>query len=751
MVIYLVYVTFNPMTEEDIEKENAAITKAYKELLKVSYTTLSDSDKKLIRKAFDVAIDGHKDQRRKSGEAYIFHPLAVAKIVAQEIGLDATSIAAALLHDVVEDSPDYSIEDIEKTFGATIATIVSGLTKISSLSKEKDMDVSLQAENFRKMLLTLNDDVRVIIIKIADRLHNMQTMAAMRPDKQEKIASETLYIYAPLAHRIGLYNIKTELEDLGLKYTDPDVYNDLYDKIKESKEEQDRYIAEFSEVIKKSLNKEKLEYTIKGRPKSIFSIRKKMLKQGVSFDEVYDKFAIRIIYESDEANEKFLAWKIYSVVTDHFRPNPIRLRDWISSPKSTGYEALHITVMGPKGRWVEVQIRSERMNEIAEKGYAAHYKYKQGNEKEDNLESWINKLQEALENPDTNAVDFVEQFKLNLYSQEIFVFTPKGELKSLPKGATSLDFAFSIHTEIGMRTRGAKVNGKLVPLNHELQSGDQVDILTSDSAKPTANWLDYASTARARSKIKSALKEDKKRIGEDGKEILRRKLKQLKITLNESSINELVSYFKLKTSLDLFYRVGIGTIDNTMIKNYASSRSNALMSFIKNKISRKTVINKEELDKEEVTTKYDFLVFGKEEQKLDYKISNCCNPIPGDEVFGFLTVNEGIKVHKKNCPNALSLQSNYAYRIMQAKWIDSSQQEFLAQIKITGIDHIGLVSDITSIISDNMHVNMKSLSFESDGGMFSGKIHVIVKNNTIIKKLLGKLKKINGIDKVTRV
>ncbi|NMH86223.1 RelA/SpoT family protein [Flavivirga algicola] len=739
------------MTEEEIEKENAAITKAYKELLKVSYTTLSDDDKKLIRKAFDIAIDGHKDQRRKSGEAYIFHPLAVAKIVAQEIGLDATSIAAALLHDVVEDSPDYTIKDIEKLFGKTIATIVDGLTKISSLSKEKDMDVSLQAENFRKMLLTLNDDVRVIIIKIADRLHNMQTMASMRPDKQEKIASETLYIYAPLAHRIGLYNIKTELEDLGLKYTEPDVYNDLYDKIKESKEEQDKYIEAFSEVIKKSLNKENFEYTIKGRPKSIFSIRKKMLKQGVSFDEVYDKFAIRIIYKSEEANEKFLAWKIYSVVTDHFRPNPIRLRDWISSPKSTGYEALHITVMGPKGRWVEVQIRSERMNEIAEKGYAAHYKYKQDNEKEDNLENWINKLQEALENPDTNAVDFVEQFKLNLYSQEIFVFTPTGELKSLPKGATSLDFAFNIHTEVGMRTRGAKVNGKLVPLSHQLQSGDQVDILTSESSKPNANWLDYATTARARSKIKSALKEDKKRIGEDGKEILRRKLKQLKITLNEASTNELVNYFKLKTSLDLFYRVGIGTIDNTMLKSYAASRSNALMSFIKNKISRKTTIKKEDLEKEEVTAKYDSLVFGKEEEKLDYKISNCCNPIPGDDVFGFLTVNEGIKIHKKNCPNALSMQSNYAYRIMQAKWIDSSQQEFLAQIKVTGIDHIGLVSDITSIISDNMHVNMKSLSFESDDGLFSGKINVVVKNNTIIKKLLEKLKKINGIDKVTRV
>ncbi|MDO5970419.1 RelA/SpoT family protein [Flavivirga aquimarina] len=739
------------MTEEAIEKENAAITKAYKELLKVSYTTLSNDDKKLIRKAFDVAIDGHKDQRRKSGEAYIFHPLAVAKIVAQEIGLDATSIAAALLHDVVEDSLDYTIKDIEKLFGKTIATIVDGLTKISSLSKEKDMNVSLQAENFRKMLLTLNDDVRVIIIKIADRLHNMQTMESMRTDKQEKIASETLYIYAPLAHRIGLYNIKTELEDLGLKYTEPDVYNDLYDKIKESKEEQDKYIEEFSEVIKNSLNKENFEYTIKGRPKSIFSIRKKMLNQGVSFDEVYDKFAIRIIYKSDETNEKFFAWKIYSVVTDHFRPNPIRLRDWISSPKSTGYEALHITVMGPKGRWVEVQIRSERMNEIAEKGYAAHYKYKQGNEKEDNLENWINKLQEALENPDINAVDFVEQFKLNLYSQEIFVFTPTGELKSLPKGATSLDFAFNIHTEVGMRTRGAKVNGKLVPLSHQLQSGDQVDILTSESAKPNANWLDYATTARARSKIKSALKEDKKRIGEDGKEILRRKLKQLKITLNESSTNELVNYFKLKTSLDLFYRVGIGTIDNAMIKSFATSRSNVLMSFIKNKISRKTTINKEDLEKEEVTAKYDSLVFGKEEEKLDYKISNCCNPIPGDEVFGFLTVNEGIKIHKKNCPNALSLQSNYAYRIMQAKWIDSTQQEFLAQIRITGIDHIGLVSDITSIISGNMHVNMKSLSFESDDGLFSGKINVVVKNNTIIKKLLEKLKKINGIDKVTRV
>ncbi len=737
------------MTEDEIEKENAAITKAYKELLKVSYRTLSSDDKKLIRSAFDVALDAHKTQRRKSGEAYIFHPLAVAKIVAEEIGLDATSIAAALLHDVVEDNEDYSIDDIEQLFGETIAKIVNGLTKISSL--KKDMDVSLQAENFRKMLLTLNDDVRVIIIKIADRLHNMQTMDSMRADKQVKIASETLYIYAPLAHRIGLYNIKTELEDLGLKYTEPEVYNDILDEIQDSKEGQDKYIKEFSDVIKKSLDKEVIDYTIKGRPKSIFSIRRKMVVQGVSFDEVYDKFAVRIIYESDDTNEKFLAWKIYSIVTDHFRPNPIRLRDWISSPKTTGYEALHITVMGPKGRWVEVQIRSERMNEIAEKGYAAHYKYKQDTEKEDNLESWINKLQEVLENSDTNAVDFVEQFKLNLYSKEIFVFTPAGELKSLPKGATSLDFAFSIHTEIGMKTRGSKVNGKLVPLSHELQSGDQVDILTAENAKPNPNWLDYATTARARSKIKSALKENRKEIGEEGKEILRRKLKQLKITLNEASINELVSFFKLKTSLDLFYRVGLGTIDNPMLKDYASSRNNALMTFIKSKISRKQALKKEDLDKDEVIAKYDSLVFGKEGEKLDYKLSSCCNPIPGDSVFGFLTVNEGIKIHKKNCPNALSLQSNYAYRIMHAKWVDSSQQEFLVKIIISGIDHIGLVNDVTKIISENMHVNMKSLSFDSDDGIFSGKIKMIVKNKTLLKKLLEKLKKINGIDKVYRV
>ncbi|TMM53905.1 bifunctional (p)ppGpp synthetase/guanosine-3',5'-bis(diphosphate) 3'-pyrophosphohydrolase [Maribacter algarum] len=734
------------MTQVAIEKENKEIAKQYKELLRISYQTLTDDDKVLIRSAFEVAVDAHKDQRRKSGEAYVFHPIAVAKIVASEIGLDATSIASALLHDVVEDT-EYTLDDIDRMFGETVARIVDGLTKIAGL--KKDMNTSQQAENFRKMLLTLHDDVRVIIIKIADRYHNMLTMDSMPEHKQVKIASETLYIYAPLAHRIGLYNIKTELEDLSLKYTEPEVYKDIHDKIEDSKEEQQNYIDSFSGVIDKSLKKEKLNYTIKGRMKSIFSIRKKMKAQNVAFDEIYDKFAIRIIYKSDEKNEKFLAWKIYSIVTDHFTPNPVRLRDWISSPKSTGYEALHITVMGPKGRWVEVQIRSERMHEIAEKGYAAHFKYKHGDQKEQGIDIWLNKLQEALESSTTNAVDFVEEFKLNLYSKEIFVFTPNGELKSLPKGATPLDFAFNIHTEVGMRTRGAKVNGKLVPLNTSLNSGDQVEIVTSEQARPNQNWLDYATTARARAKIKSSLREEKKSVALDGKEVLRRKLKSQKINLNEDTVNKMVVFFKLKTSLDLFYRVGIGAIDNQMIKDFASSYNNAFISFFKNKIRRSPI--PEDIDKDEITSKYDLLVFGKEEEKLDYKLSKCCNPIPGDDVFGFVSVNEGIKVHKKNCPNAISLQAHYAYRIMPAKWIDSSQEEFKSEIKLTGIDNLGLVSEITEMISGNMHVNMRNINFSTDGGTFTGSITVVVKNKSILKKLMDNLKQIEGIDKVTRI
>ncbi|MBB1192348.1 RelA/SpoT family protein [Flavobacterium sp. SOK18b] len=736
------------MIEIDIEKENKAIAQEYKELLRISYQTLTEEDKKLIRKAFDVSVEAHKDQRRKSGEAYIFHPIAVAKIVASEIGLGATSIAAALLHDVVEDTPT-TVQDIERLFNPKVAQIVEGLTKISLV--QKDLNASLQAENFRKMILTLNDDVRVILIKLADRLHNMQTMDSMREDKQTKIASETLYIYAPLAHRLGLYNIKTKLEDLGLKYTEPSIYNEIVSKIKETKEEQDAYIADISDVIKTSLDIENVEYIIKGRPKSVYSIRRKMKAQNVSFDEVYDKFALRIVYKSNPHEEKFIAWKIYSIVTDHYRPSPSRLRDWISSPKSTGYEALHITVMGPKGRWVEVQVRSERMDEIAEKGYAAHYKYKNGATEESGLDVWLNLLKEALENSETNAVDFVEDFKMNLYSKEIFVFTPKGEIKSLPKGATSLDFAFSIHSEIGIRTRGTRVNGKLVPLNFELKSGDQIEVITSQHQKPSINWLDYVTTSRAKTKIKNVLNENTKKIGEEGKELLTRKLKHLKITLSEQVINELVNFFKLKTSLDLFYRVGIGAIENQQLKDYAAQKSNTFINFFKNKIKRSpSHTSDEDIHKPIISSNYDMLVFGKEHDKLDYKLSPCCNPIPGDDVFGFVTINEGIKVHKKDCPNAIGMQSNYAYRIMFAKWIDSSQEEFKAIINITGMDILGLANELTKVISSNMNVNIQSISLSTDAGIFHGQVTVIVQNNTILKKMINNIKKIDGIDKVTR-
>lgn len=729
-----------------IEEENKEIANRYKDLLKDTYKDLSKEDKDLIRRAFDLSVEAHSEQRRKSGEPYIFHPIAVAKIVAYEIGLGATSIAAALLHDVVEDT-HYTIEDIERLFGENIARIVNGLTKISNLKKEQDY--SLQAENFRKMLLTLHDDVRVILIKIADRLHNMQTMDAMPAHKQVKIASETLYIYAPLAHRLGLYNIKTELEDLGLKYTEPEVYNDILSKIKESKEEQQQYIDTFADTLKKALNKEGFDYEIKGRFKSIFSIRRKMRKQNVTFEEVYDKFAIRIIYKPLSVDEKFDAWKIYSIVTDYFKPNPSRLRDWISQPKSTGYEALHITVIGPESKWVEVQIRSDRMDEIAEKGYAAHFKYKQGSLQENGLEGWLNKLKETLENQSINAVDFVEDFKLNLYAKEIYVFTPKGDLKSLPKGASALDFAFSIHTDVGLKCRGAKVNGKLVPLNYTLKSGDQVEVLTAANNKPNVRWLDFVLTARARTKIKAALKDEEKKIAEEGKAILTRKLRHLKINVNEKVIHELATYFGLKTSFDLFYRIGNGAIENSQLKAFANQRNSAIISFFKNRFRKSAT--KEVIEKEEITAKYDALVFGQEEEKLDYKLAKCCNPIPGDKVFGFITINDGIKVHKKDCPNSISMQSNYAYRIMPAKWIDSSQQEFKAILHISGVDNKGIVNNLTRIISNNMNVNIHSINIAGNEGVFDGKLSISVKNRNQLNKLMESIKKVEGVQKVDRV
>ena len=729
-----------------IEEENKEIAKRYKNLLKETYQTLSRSDKLMIRKAFNLSVEAHSNQRRKTGEPYIFHPISVAKIVANEIGLGAISIAAALLHDVVEDTA-YTLNDIERLFGETVARIVSGLTKISSLKKDKDH--SIQAENFRKMLLTLHDDVRVILIKVADRLHNMQTMDAMPAYKQVKIASETLYIYAPLAHRLGLYNIKTELEDLGLKYTEPEVYKDILSKISESKEDQDIYIKSFENTLNSGLSKESFKYQIKGRFKSIFSIRRKMRKQNVSFEEVYDKFAIRIIYEPTSKDEKFDAWKIYSIVTDYFKPNPSRLRDWISQPKSTGYEALHITVVGPQSKWVEVQIRSNRMDEIAEKGYAAHFKYKQGIENDNGLDGWLNRLKETLENQSINAVDFVEDFKLNLYAKEIYVFTPKGDLKSLPKGASALDFAFSIHTDVGLKCRGVKVNGKLVPLSFELSSGDQIEVFTTSNNKPNARWLDFVITARARTKIKTALKEQEKKIAEEGKAILARKLRHLKINFNEKSLNELVVFFKLKTSFDLFFRIGNGAIDNTQLKNFVSQRNNMIVNFFKKRLVRPP--SKELINKEEVSTKYDDLVFGTEEEKLDYTASKCCKPIPGDKVFGFITINEGIKIHKNDCPNSISLQSNFAYRVIKAKWIDSTNQEFKAILKVSGEDNKGIVNNLTKIISNTMDVFIHSINIAGNEGVFDGKLSISVKNRTQLNKLIESIKKVEGVKKVQRV
>ena len=720
---------------------NRKIAREYKKLLKVSYQTLSDDDKNLIRKALDLAIDAHKDQFRKSGEPYIFHPISVAKIVAEKIGLDANSIAAALLHDVVEDSR-YDIIKVGSLFGQKIAKIVEGLTKISRLKKDKIL--SLQSENFRKMLLTLNDDVRVILIKIADRLHNMRTMESMSPEKQIKISSETLYIYAPIAHRIGLYEIKSELEDLSLKYTDNETYDSIKNSLEKSKDDQNLYIRNFARKISDKLKSESIFFKINGRSKSIFSIREKMINKNIAIEEVYDRFAVRIIYNSNTNDEKLIAWKIYSIVTDVYRPNPTRLRDWISNPKTNGYEALHITVVGPSKRWIEVQIRSERMHEIAERGYAAHFKYKQGNKQESGLEQWLNKLKDVLENNDSNAVDFVEDFKLNLYSNEIFVFTPEGDLKSLPKGASALDFAFAVHTDLGLKTRGVKVNGKIVPLNFKLKSGDQVQVIKSINSKPSASWLDYVETSRAKSKIRSALNENKKMIAEDGKEILRRKLKHLKISFEEDIIHKLQNFLNLQSSLDLFYGVGVGSIDNSELKNFAKTEGSSFIKFFRRKPKKNLLTNKEQL------IKNNQLIFGNGSEKLDYKFSSCCNPIPGDNVFGFLTISDGIKVHKSSCKNALRLQSKFAYRILKAKWVDSSHYEFLSTIQIIGIDNLGLVNRITTIISENLNINMEKMSFDTEGDTFKGLITLKVKNKNIVDKLMTRLKKIKGVDKVLR-
>ena len=722
------------------------INDLYEDLIKGSYQKLNKKEKEIIKDSLIIAYNAHDGQLRKSGEAYIYHPIGVAKIVAHDIGLDCDSIAASLLHDVVEDTK-LTIKDINKAVGNNIGKIVDGLTKISILRKNKDY--SIQAENYRRMLLTLHNDIRVILIKIADRLHNMRTIEHLDNIKKEKIASESLYIYAPLAHRVGLFNIKDELEDLSLQTIKPKVYKSIKEKFDKSLDSQEKYIESFKKLIIKNLDKQNIEYLIKGRNKSIYSINNKMQQKNISFNEVYDRFAIRIIYKSSKKDEKFIAWKIYSIISDHFTPNPARFKDWITYPKVTGYEALHLTVVGPENRWVEIQIRSQRMDEIAEKGYAAHYNYKHGGTKQKEVDIWLNKLQDFLIDDSQHAIDFVEDFKLNFYSEEIYVFTPKGDLKSIKSGSTALDFAFHVHTDIGIKTRGARVNGKLVPLSHILKSGDQVDIISSENVKPTVNWLDFVVTSKAKSKIKSSLNIEKKKISIEGKEILKRKLKQFKIKLDDKISIHMMKFFKINASNDLYYNIGIGKIDNKKIKQFVSDYNSSFIGFIRRRIGS----NNKKVDKineSEHSIKFDKLIFGKDQELLKYSMANCCDPIPGDPVFGFVSVSDGIKVHKKDCPNSISLRSNYAYRIISAKWVDSQSHEFNTKINLTGIDDIGIISQIAATISDSMNVNMNKLSFESNDGFFSGSINLEVKNKVILNKLLKSLKKIKGIDKVSR-
>jgi len=727
------------VTTIDVEQEKKEILNRYRGLLRSSRRKFDEDEKKQIRKAFNVALEAHKGVRRKSGEPYIYHPIAVARIVAEEIGLGATSIICALLHDVVEDT-DMTLKDMEGMFGKKVASIIDGLTKISGVF---DASSSLQAENFRKMLLTLADDVRVILIKLADRLHNMRTLESMERTKQLKIASETLYLYAPLAHRLGVNSIKTELEDLGLKYTEPEIYNNIAQKLKDTQAERARYIHRFIQPLRESLHDQKFKFKIFGRPKSVYSIWNKIKTKNVPFEEVYDIFAIRILVDTLPEQEKSDCWRVYSIVTDFYYPNPDRLRDWISTPKGNGYEALHTTVMGPGGQWVEVQIRSERMNEVAEKGYAAHWKYKEGRTHEDPLEEWLKKIRESLSNPDSNALDFVDDFKLNLFADEIFVFTPKGEMRSLPTNSTALDFAFEIHSEVGAKCIGAKVNHKLVPLSHKLNSGDQVEVLTSNKQTPKTDWINYVVTAKAKAFIKSIIKEERHAKAEEGKVILKRKLRHHKLAFDDVTINGLTAYLRLPDSLELFYRAGMDGITNEEIKGYIAIKDK--------KIEHKAPSLEEIVSTARGKAKADNLVIGDNLDSLEYKLSPCCNPIPGDDVFGFVTIHEGLKIHRVNCPNALELMSNHAYRIVKAKWTSQKMLSFLAGIKIIGIDKIGLVNNITQIISTELSVNMRSISFDTNDGTFEGTIIVFVHDTTHLTSLIQKLEQVDGVIKVTRL
>ena len=730
----------------DEAEEKKEIIARYRRLLRLAKPILKDGDAKLIKRAFTISMEAHKNMRRKSGEPYIFHPLSVAEICVEEIGLGTTSIISALLHDVVEDT-DIQLADLQGIFGVKIAKIIDGLTKIRGVF---EYGTSAQAENFRKMLFTLSEDVRVILIKLADRLHNMRTLDSMPRNKQLRVSSETIYLYAPLAHRLGLNAIKTELEDLYLRFTDRAVYNEISGKIDDTRASRNKFIKQFIQPIKDELDELNVKYEIKGRPKSIFSIYNKMRKQNIPFEEVYDLFAIRIIIDTPVEQEKSYCWQVYSVVTDYYTPNPDRLRDWISTPKANGYESLHTTVMAKNGQWVEVQIRTLRMDEIAEKGYAAHWKYKDNAAKyESNLEKWLVRVRETLEKQDLTALEFVDDFRGNLFSEEIFVFTPKGELKNLPTGATALDFAFDIHTDIGAKCIGAKVNQKLMPLNHLLKNGDQIEILTSAKQKPNEDWLRFVISPKAKSKIKELLKEGKRKIAEEGKEVLLRKMNQLKIDAHTQVFEQMRDFFKVSSQLDLNYRVGMGTITVNDLKRFKEYKPSSPLKGQEHSEVRDVKTIEQELNKAKGRYE-DILLIGEDMDVVEYKLAKCCTPIPGDDVFGFVTVNEGIKIHRANCPNATELLANHGNRVIKAKWTSQYEVSFLTGLNVVGTDRVGLINDVSKVISEELKVNMSSLSFKTDQGIFSGEIMLYVNDTRHLEVLIEKLEKVEGVVKVSR-
>lgn len=735
-----------PKYNLNAEDEKKEILRHYRALLRTLKPKLKTGDKENIRTAFEMAAEAHKTTRRKSGEPYILHPLAVAQICVEEIGLGVRSTICAILHDTVEDT-DVTLADIRLEFGEEIAKIVDGLTKISTVL---DTNTTQQAENFKKILLTLTDDPRVILIKLADRLHNMRTLDSMKREKQLKISSETVYVYAPLAHRMGLYNLKSEMEDLAMKYMEPDSFHYLAQKLQDTKRERTRYINDFIRPIKDKLESGHFNFEIYGRPKSIHSIWNKMKKKGVAFEEVYDLFAIRVILDSPPEKEKEHCWKVYSIITDEYSPAPERLRDWLSNPKNNGYEALHTTVMGPQGKWVEVQIRSKRMNDIAEKGMAAHWKYKEGTNDENRFDKWFHQIREVLANQDVNSIDFLQDFKVSFLAEEIYVYTPKGDVKMLPIGASALDFAFAVHSAVGIKCIGAKVNHKLVPIGHILKSGDQIEIITSSKQKPSREWLKFVVTTKAKTKIKDSLKEEKRTIAEEGKYILERKLDGLGAAYNQANLEEISAFYKTSSQLDLLYDISIKKIDLKELKDFTVSGDRILAP----KPQAKPIPEeKTELDftsKSSGKKDAELIIFGESSDKIMYTLANCCKPIPGDDVFGFITQGEGLKIHRTNCPNATRLLSNYGHRVVKTKWVKNKEISFLTGIKIIGLDDVGVINKITNLISGELKININALTIEARDGLFEGNIKVYVHDKDELDELVIHLKKLSGIESVDR-